>query len=143
MAFLLDTDAISEVFRPKPNRSYIAWLTTVPLEEQCTSAVVVGELFSGALRRGVAERHLKNLREHVLPIVRVIPFDTVTAEVYGRLHAELEAAGLPIADLDLQIGATAIAHGLTLVTGNLRHYERLPGLVVNKVLVEARKASPR
>jgi tRNA(fMet)-specific endonuclease VapC len=141
---LFDTDAISEVFKPRPDPAYMAWLSGVPQAEQCTSAVVVGELFAGAMRRGAARRHVKNLRERVLPLVRVIPFDATTAEIYGRLRSELEDAGLPVADLDLQIGATAIAHGLTLVTGNVRHYQRMPGLVLNTVLAEARRrAAPR
>jgi prevent-host-death family protein len=109
VAFLFDTDAISEVFKPRPDPAHIAWLSGVPQTEQCTSAVVVGELFAGAMRRGAARRHVKNLRERVLPLVRVIPFDATTAEIYGRLRSELEDAGLPVADLDLQIGATAIA----------------------------------
>jgi predicted nucleic acid-binding protein len=41
-----------------------------------------------------------------------------------------------------EIGATAILHGLTVVTGNLRHYERMPGIVVNGVLADARRKSP-
>jgi predicted nucleic acid-binding protein len=141
VGFLFDTDAISELFKPKPNPAYVAWLAGVPREEQCTSAVVVGELFAGAMRRGVAARHVKNLRERVLPLVRVVPFDAATAEAYGRLRASLEDAGLPVADLDMQIGATAIVHGLELVTGNTRHYERMDGLVLNRVLAEARKGS--
>ena len=70
MSFLFDTDAISEVFKPRPNATYLAWLTAVPPDQQCTSAVVVGELFAGAMRRGASKRHLENLKKRVLPLVR-------------------------------------------------------------------------
>jgi predicted nucleic acid-binding protein len=95
-----------------------------------------------ASRRGQAARQ-EPARARA-PLVRVIPFDATTAEIYGKLRSELEDAGLPVADLDLQIGATAIVHGLTLVTGNVRHYQRMPGLVLNTVLAEARRrAAPQ
>ena len=50
MAFLFDTDAISELLRPRPAMAYIKWLMKVPHEEQFTSAVVIGELYKGAYR---------------------------------------------------------------------------------------------
>jgi predicted nucleic acid-binding protein len=50
MAFLLDTDAISEVFKKKPAPAYLSWLATIPKAEQFTSAISVGELFRGAFR---------------------------------------------------------------------------------------------
>lgn len=68
----------------------------------------------------------------------VLPYDVATARVYGRLHAELEAAGQILADADLQIAATALHHNLELVTGNLRHFERVAGLRLSRVLEDAR-----
>jgi predicted nucleic acid-binding protein len=50
VAFLFDTDAISEVLKRRPLPAYVAWLRTVPRVEQFTSAVVIGELFKGAYR---------------------------------------------------------------------------------------------
>jgi len=50
MAFLFDTDAISELLRPRPATAYVAWIMKVAREEQFTSAVVVGELYKGAYR---------------------------------------------------------------------------------------------
>lgn len=55
----------------------------------------------------------------------------------GR-QGPLEDAGERLADADLQIAATAIVHGLAVVTGNVRHFERVPGLVVERVLADAR-----
>jgi predicted nucleic acid-binding protein len=74
----------------------------------------------------------------VLPALTILPYDTGTARVFGELSATLEQSGTPLADADLQLAATAMPHGLELVTGNLRHFERMPGLKLNRVLVGAR-----
>jgi len=138
MPYLFDTDAISELLRPRPLAGYVEWLETVPREEQYTSAVVVGELFKGAYRSDAADRHLRNIEERVLPAVTVLPFDTATARVFGRVRAKLEEEGRVLPDADLQIAATAAYHGLELVTGNIRHFERIPGLQICRVLEAAR-----
>lgn len=139
MAYLFDTDALSEVLKPRPARTYVEWLGTVPRAEQFTSAVVVGELYAGALRSAAAARHLDNIERRVLPAVGVLPYDLATARFYGRIRAALEAAGTMLADADLQIAATALRHELELVTGNLRHFARVPGLVICPSLVRTRR----
>lgn len=138
MAYLFDTDAISEVLKPRPAAGYVAWLATVPREEQFTSAVVVGELFKGAFRSAAAARHVENVEKRVLPAVTVLSFDVAAARVYGQTRARLESAGRPLADADLQIAATALVHDLELVTGNVKHFGRVPGLRISPVLAEAR-----
>ncbi len=60
------------------------------------------------------------------------------ARVYGEIEAGLKKGGQPLADADLQIAATAVRHDLELVTGNVRHFERVPGLVIRLVLANAR-----
>ena len=141
MAYLFDTDAISEVLRPRPLPAYLEWLGTVPREEQFASAVSVGELFRGAYRSAARERHLRNVRERVLPAVTVLPFDAGAAQVFGELSARLESAGQRLADADVQIAATAVYHRLVLVTRNVRHFGRVPGLELERVLAEARNSS--
>ena len=141
MAFLFDTGAISELLRPKPHPGYLKWVKAIPREDQFTSAVCVGELFKGAFRSTAQDRHLENIEERVLPAVTVLPFDIATARVFGEIRAELEARGLVLPDADLQIAATAIYHGLELVTGNVRHFQRIPQLKLNLSLANARVAS--
>ncbi len=138
MAYLFDTDAISEVLKPRPASSYVQWLSTVVREDQFASAVSIGELFKGAYRSQASERHLENIRDRVLPAVTVLPFDTAVAQVFGEIGAQLEGRGQRLADADLQIAATALHHGLILVTGNIRHFERVPDLELERVLSEAR-----
>lgn len=58
----------------------------------------------------------------------VLPVTPAVAETYGRLARELRASGRLIGANDLWIGATALGHGFPLVTRNLEHFARLPGL---------------
>lgn len=138
MAFLFDTDAISELLRPRPNLSYVRWLKRVPREEQFTSAVVIGELYKGAYRLQVTHRHIDNIEHLILPAVTVLPYDVAIAKVLGQVRARLEDAGTILADADLQIAATAIYHGLELVTGNVKHFSRIPNLQINTILADSR-----
>lgn len=130
MAYLFDTDAVSEVLKRKPRAAYLRWLAGVPREEQYTSAVTIGEMYRGAFRSGEALRHLTNIDDRVLTNISVLPFDVAVARVYGHLYAQLAAANSLLADADLQVAATAVRHGLTLVTGNVRHFARVPGLTI-------------
>ena len=138
MAYLFDTDAISELLKPRPAPGYVRWLQAVPREEQFTSAVVVGELYKGAFRSPAVVRHLDHIEERVLPSVTVISYDVGAARVYGQIRAHLESTGRPLADADLQIAATALLHDLDLVTGNVKHFSRVQGLRIGSALAEAR-----
>ena len=138
MSYLFDTDAISEVWRPRPSKAYLKWLDGLPLESQYASAVSVGELYKGAYRSANAERYLTYIEERLLPTVTVLPYDVAVAKVFGQIRAALESQGKVLEDADLQIAATAIHHGLELVTGNVSHFERVPGLTLNGALAQAR-----
>jgi predicted nucleic acid-binding protein len=141
MAYLFDTDAISEVLKPRPAAGYVRWLQSIPREEQFTSGVVVGELYKGAFRSSAAPRHIENVEKRVLPALTVLSYDVPTARLYGQVRAQLEAAGRPLADADLQITATALLHDLELVTGNVKHFKRVPGLRITLVLADSRARS--
>jgi len=138
MAFLFDTDAISELLRPRPATAYIKWIMKVAREEQFTSAIVIGELYKGAYRSQSRERHISNIEQRVLSAVTVLPYDIAIAKVFGSIRAHLETKGMILPDADIQIAATAITHNLQLVTGNLRHFNRIPGLKLNTVLENSR-----
>ena len=138
MAFLFDTDAISELLRQSPSSIYVKWLIQVPREEQFTSTVVIGELYKGAYRSQARERHLNNIEQRILPSVTVLPYDLGCAKVFGETRASLEETGIILADADIQIAATAIYHGLELVTGNLRHFQRIEKLRLNTILSDSR-----
>lgn len=97
-----------------------------------TSVVVAAELRYGCAKKGSAKLQAKV--ESLLGALPVLPLDVPVDIKYGNLRAELEAAGEPIGANDLWIGAHACTLGLTLVTGNTREFERIPGLVVENWL---------
>jgi predicted nucleic acid-binding protein len=138
VAYLFDTDALSEVLKQRPAPPYLRWLGGIPRADQFTSAVVIGELYKGAFRSPDPARHLENIDGRVLNAVTVLPYDVAVARVYGAIQADLASSGRGLADADLQIAATAIHHGLQLVTGNVRHFERVPGLALHRALADAR-----
>lgn len=98
MAYLFDTDAISETLRKKPAADYLQWLRTIPREQQYTSTIVIGELYKGAYRLTTRPQLLQQIRDRVLPAIIVLPFDLDIAEIYGQIYAELEQTGQILAD---------------------------------------------
>ncbi len=128
VSFLFDTNALSETFRPRPNPGFTRWLRQLPADRQFTSTVVVAELYVAAYRTPGSEKWLRRIREAILPIVKVIHFDLDCAHVCGRIQAGLMDRGVPIDSADVLIAATALRHRLTLVSANVRHYDRIEGL---------------
>ena len=130
MAFLFDTNAISEAMRPRPNDVYVEWLRQLPREEQFTSSVVVGELYAGAYASPATAKWLGRIEQMVLPAMTVLVFDLPTAHQYGRIRAELRRTGKLVDEADMMIAATALHHDLILVTANIKHFERIAGLTI-------------
>jgi tRNA(fMet)-specific endonuclease VapC len=138
MAYLFDTDAISETLRKKPLQEYMAWLITLTREQQYTSSIVISELYRGAYRSAKKEQLILKIKTRILPVLTVLPFDTNTAQIYGQIAAQLEQTGQKLAHPDLQIAASAIQHKLELVTGNIKHFARIPNLAINPILSHLR-----
>ena len=133
--YLLDTDVLSNLLKRSPSMSLITKLAAVPAESQFTSSITLGEVLDGARRRGPqADDLLTQIETRLLPELPVIPFDTTAARRYGEVRTELERRGTPLGDADLRIAAIALARGLTVVTGNVRHFQRVPGLAVENWL---------
>ena len=131
MTYLFDTDILSHLMKRSPPLPLVRRFASVPAREQATSSITLGELYYGARRLGAAGEALAlRIQETLARSLVVLPFDAPAAVRYGALRAELEAAGTPIGDADTRIAAIALEHGLVLVSGNLRHFRRVPGLAV-------------
>ena len=129
---VLDTDVVSDLMRPRPSPSLVARLAEIPVTEQSTTSVTIGELAYGANRVERPELYERAMR--LLSGVPVLSFDQDAAEHYGRIRSDLERSGTRLADPDLRIAATVLAHQATLITGNTRHFTRVPGLTVHNWL---------
>jgi len=123
---VLDTDIVSDLMRPRPSAKLVERLAETATAEQTTTAITLGELAFGARRLRRPELYERAMR--LLAGVAVLPFDRRAAERYGSIRSELESAGRRLPDPDLRIAATALAHGAVVITGNMRHFERIPGL---------------
>ena len=128
--FLFDTDSLSQVMKPNPSSNLLNRMAAVPPEQQFTTAITVGEMVYGAHRGPRVEHHLQQLNENVWPNIHILAFDRASGEAYGRLRAGLERAGAQIGEADTRIAAIALTYNLTVVTGNVRHFSRVPGLQV-------------
>lgn len=102
--------------------------------EAAISVMTAAELFHGCWRADSAARraHREEFIEAVLGVVPVVPVTTDVARVYGELDAHAAIGGRPLPTSDLLIAATALCRGHEVVTGNLRHFRRIPGLVVHE-----------
>lgn len=134
MRYLLDTNILSELMLPDPSPALLLRLARTAREDRATSSITVGELMYGAHRLSRSEDMLTDIRRVATTDIWVLPFDQEAAEEYGRLRSYLEARGIPIGEADTQIAAVALANDLTVVTGNVRHFERVPRLTIENWL---------
>jgi predicted nucleic acid-binding protein len=130
MSFLLDTNAVSEWVKPRPNPGLIRWLESVDEDRIFISVVSLAELRYGVerLAAGIRRRRLEQWLQHELPLrfeTRILPVDTQVAEAWGRTVARNEAAGRPIGAMDAFLSATAETYHLTLVTRNVSDFHLL------------------
>lgn len=131
--YLLDTDILSNLMKRKPSVNLQARVATVPADAQFSSSITLGELIFGARKKG-SSNLMQQVEDRVVSYMPMLPFDADAARRYGDIRAELERRGTPIGDADLRIASIALARGLIVVTGNTKHFERVPDLVVENWL---------
>ena len=98
--------------------------------EQCAlPSMVVGELYYGAFKSTIRDKELERVDRFVDIFPEVKPSKR-SMRRFGEIKASLERKGVRLADADIIIGSIAIEEGLVLVTGNVRHYDRIEGLAI-------------
>ena len=128
--YLFDTNVLSELSNRRPNQEvHHRFFATGPTA-RLASTVTLQELRYGAAIHPQPDIVWAKVEREILPWVRWLEFDADTALRAGMLQAGLERDGRIIGVEDIQIAATALWHGLTLVTRNTRHFERVEGLKI-------------
>ncbi len=99
------------------------------------SVITVAELLHGVERADTQARKVKRQAfvEKVIELFPVFPFDTTIARIYARLWAALASRAAIIGSHDLIIGATAISMDYSVVTANMRDFEKIEGLRIEKL----------
>lgn len=123
MKFLLDTCVVSELVRPEPTATLVDWINNQPEERLYMSVLTLGELRKGIdrLPEGAKRTRLEIWLDSDLRIRfagRWLPVDEEVAERWGLLTANTTSKGLTLPVIDGLIAATALTHGMTVVTRN-------------------------
>ena len=129
---LLDTNVLSELMKPNPDASVVAWL-----DEQLTSTIFISAITRAEIELGIAllpdgqrKQEIKTASQLMFEEFsnRCISFGEMAAVQYGQLVAGRTKSGHPIAVEDAQIASIALVGGLRVVTRNVKDFEDIPGL---------------
>jgi predicted nucleic acid-binding protein len=125
--FLLDTNAVSEWVKPRPNAGLIRWMEAADEDRVFLSVISLAELRYGVERMaaGARRNRLEQWLLRELPLRfegRILPVDHKIAEAWGRTVSRCEALGRPVGAMDAFLLATAEIHRFTLVTRNVSDF---------------------
>lgn len=138
--YLLDTDIVSELRKPRRNENVVAWIEPIATTDLYFSLITVVEIERGIERQRSNDpafaRHLSTWLDSILKLYgeRVLPLTIKIALRWGKLSAQIGNT-----NLDLGIAATALEHGLTVVTRNVAHYEPTGVAIINPFEGAARR----
>lgn len=124
--FLLDTNICIYIIKNKP-ASVRERFAQYHIGDIAISSVTVTELVYGVEKSINYQKNKEALEDFLLPLA-LVPFDAEDASVYGRIRKALEQKGQVIGGMDMLIAAQAIAKDFTLISNNLREFERVDGL---------------
>ena len=130
MAVLIDASILIEAERGRLDlASRVAGRTE---EESFISVITASELLHGVHRAALPDQRARRSTfvEGILARFPLLEVDLATARAHAQVWADLSAAGTLIGPHDLWLAAACVAHGFTMVTANVREFERVPGLKV-------------
>jgi hypothetical protein len=126
MRYMLDTNICIYIIKNKPKKVIIELKRHKP-SEICVSAITYAELTYGVEKSMAVEKNRLALAL-LFSNIEVLDFDIKAAIHYGKIRVYLEKQGTPIGPLDMMIAAHAISLGYTVVTNNIKEFQRVPDL---------------
>lgn len=133
---VLDTNMLSEIMRPEPERKIVDWIVRQPSDELFTAVVCQAEILSGLAIMPSGRRRVE-LEEAARAMFaddfdgRILPFDTEAASAYAEMLAARRKAGRPGGTIDLMLAAIARVRGASVVTRNVADFEGVGVAIVN------------
>jgi len=139
LEYMLDTNICIYVIKNRPAalRERFDQLA----EALCISTVTLAELLYGVEKSARRGQNLEAVEQFAARL-DVLPFSPKAAAHFGQIRAELERVGAPCGAYDMLIAAHARSEGLTLVTNNVREFQRMPGLRIDNWAHDALPAAP-
>ena len=125
---MLDTNICIYLIKNKPAHVRERFKMHQP-GDLCLSSITVAELMYGAYKSQQTQRNLDALERFLMPF-EIVSWDYGASVRYGQIRAQLERRGRIIGQMDMQIAAHALREDVTLVTNNVREFERIDGLRV-------------
>ena len=127
LKYFLDTNIVIYVIKQRPMQ--VLEVFNRQHGRMAISSITLAELVHGAEKSSDVSRNTAVVEDFVSRLA-VLPYDDKAAWQYGNIRAALEKLGQPIGINDLHIAAHARSNGLTLITNNMREFERVPGLLL-------------
>ncbi len=131
--YLLDTNAVSETAQRRPNEGFMNWFQKTPFEQMLTSCVVIGEIEKGVIlsKDSTRQTQLKKWLANVLDNSdQILELDIGVMRLWAQITANAQLSGSPLPLVDAIIAAQCLHGGHTLVTRNVKDFERIPGLKI-------------
>ena len=132
MTYLVDANVLSEPTKPEPDAKVVGWLSAHE-GDFVVDAVILGEISLGVLSlpRGRKRAQLNRWLEAVVQTMDCVPWDAAVSRRWAQLVVDLRNKGQAMPVLDAIIVATALTHDLTVVTRNVRDFQRASVKVFN------------
>jgi predicted nucleic acid-binding protein len=132
MTYLVDANVLSEATRPSPEPRVVEWLSAHE-RTLAVDTIVLGELYLGviSLPAGSRRARLGQWFESVSKAIVCLPWDAAVSRQWAKLVVALKRKGTPVPLLDGMIAATALEHGLTVATRNVKDFKHTGVKVVN------------
>jgi tRNA(fMet)-specific endonuclease VapC len=125
LSYLVDSDIVADWLQGRSQA--VQLLSSLEPQGLAISLITYGEIYEGVLYSRDPKASERIFRRFMRDVT-ILPVNKVVMKRFAYLRGQLRGAGSLIADFDLLIAATAIEYQLTLITRNIRHFDRVPGL---------------